>query len=271
MDELRASRLQQQERKPNRSGFLSDRLPYGSLQRRLILGVAAPLLVFVILVLIADKLVMPIVTRHGEEFELPDFTDLSTEEAEAELKQLDLRFQVASKQYSPGKEEGIVLQQFPIPGTRVKSGREIKFVTSLGKKMVPIPDLGGLSVRQAMLDLESAGLVLGEISMAFSDTLPARVVFFSYPAANTEIPLGAPVNLMVNRGRATNFTYMPKVVGMPMSEAIKKIEDKGLKVGIVKHRFDENYLPETVLEQSEPEGAELDLNIEIDLVVSATP
>ena len=52
--------------------------------------------------------------------------------------------------------------------------------------------------------------------MAYSDTLPARVVFFSYPAAGTEIPLGAPVNLMVNRGRATNFTYMPKVVGMPL-------------------------------------------------------
>lgn len=271
MDELRASRLQQQERKPGRPGFLTDKLPYGSLQRKLVLGVGAPLLIFLILVLIADKLVMPMVTRHGEEFELPNFTDMTTEEAEVELKQLDLRSQVTSRQYSPGKDEGVILQQFPIAGTKVKSGRQIRFVTSLGKKLVPIPQLGGLSVRQAILDLESAGLTLGEISMAFSDTLPARVVFFSYPAAGTEIPLGAPVNLMVNRGRATNFTYMPKVTGMTLSEATKKIEDKGLKVGIVKHRVDENYLPETVLEQSEPEGAELDLNIEIDLVVSATP
>ena len=76
---------------------------------------------------------------------------------------------------------------------------------------------------------------------------------------------------MVNRGRATNFTYMPKVVGMPLSEATKKIEEKGLKVGIVSYRTDEDFLPETVLEQSEPEGAELDIDTEIDLVVSSTP
>lgn len=271
MDQPRASRLQQQEKKPRANAFLADKLPPGTIQRKLVFWVGVPLLILLLLIIIVDKIVMPIITRHGEEFQLADYTDLTIEEAEADLKQYNLLYEIATEQYSPGKEEGVILQQFPIAGTKVKSGRQIKFVTSLGKKMVPIPDLAGQSVRQAMLDLESAGLTLGEISMAYSDTLPARVVFFSYPAAGTEIPLGAPVNLMVNRGRATNFTYMPKVVGMPLSEATKKIDEKGLKVGIVSYRTDEDFLPETVLEQSEPEGAELDIDTEIDLVVSSTP
>jgi serine/threonine-protein kinase len=143
-------------------------------------------------------------------------------------------------------------------------------VVSLGQKMMPIPELSGKSVRQAMLDLETAGLTLGEIAWAFSDTLPERVVVFSYPAGGMEIPLGSPVNLMVNRGRASDFTYMPKVIGLTLYEARKRIEDKSLKVGLVTYRTDENYLPETVLEQSEPEGTELDLGTDIDLVVSST-
>ncbi len=53
-------------------------------------------------------------------------------------------------------------------------------------------------------------------------------------------------------------------------EATKKIEDKSLRIGIVTYRTDENYLPETVLEQSESEGNELDVETEIDLVVSST-
>jgi serine/threonine-protein kinase len=217
-----------------------------------------------------DDIVMPAVTRHGEEFPLPDFSSQRLLEARLSLDELDLRYEIAAEEYSPGKEKGIILNQYPLAGTMVKPGRVIKFVVSLGKKNVPIPNLAGLSVRQAMLDLETAGLILGEIAWAFSDTLPERVVVFSYPAAGTEIPIGSPVNLMVNRGRASNFTYMPKVIGLTLNEAIKRLEDKQLKLGIVSYRTDENYLPETVLEQSEPEGAELDVGTEIDLVVSST-
>lgn len=263
-----ASRLQQGPRR--HSGFLTKWLPYGTIQRKLALWAGLPIAIILLSIIVVDKVVMPAVTRHGEEFALPDFTDQKLFETQVALNDLHLSYMVKSQEYSPGKEEGVILQQFPIPGTMVKPGREIKFVVSLGKKLVAIPNMHGLSVRQAMLDLETEGLVLGEIAWAFSDTIPERVVVFSYPAASTEVPLGSPVNLMVNRGRASTFTYMPKVVGLPMSEAVKQLEGKSLKVGVVTYRTDENYLPETVLEQSEPEGAELDVGTEIDLVVSST-
>jgi serine/threonine-protein kinase len=239
------------------------------MKRKLVLWLGVPVVLILILVWTVDAIVMPMVTRHGDEFPLPDFTGQKYIEAEVRLNDLDLKYEEASQEYSPGAEAGVILHQFPIAGTKVKSGRTIKFVTSLGKKMVAIPTLAGESVRQAMLDLETAGLDLGEIAWAFSDTLPERVVVFSYPAAGSEIPLGSPVNLMVNRGRASNFTYMPKVIGLTMDEGTKRITDKSLKVGVVTYRVDENYLPETVLEQSEPEGTELDVGTEIDLVVSS--
>jgi beta-lactam-binding protein with PASTA domain len=121
-----------------------------------------------------------------------------------------------------------------------------------------------------MLDIETAGLTVGEVAWAFSDTLPERVVVFSYPPSGTEISIGSTVNLMVNRGRASNFTYVPKLVGLTLVDARKLLEEKSLKLGLVTYRTDENYLPETVLEQSEAEGTELDLGTEIDLVASTT-
>jgi beta-lactam-binding protein with PASTA domain len=63
---------------------------------------------------------------------------------------------------------------------------------------------------------------------------------------------------------------MPRLIGMNLSSAKKLLEEKTLKLGLVTQRADENYLPETVLEQSEPEGTELDVGTEIDLVVSST-
>jgi len=249
---------------------MTDQLPYGSLQRIVLLYAGLPLLILLFIYLVMDNYIMPSITRHGEEFPLPDFTSQQLMEVQFSISELGLKHEVSSQEYSPGKEKGIILNQFPIPGTKVKEGRTIKFVTSMGQKLVPIPDMSGRSVRQSMLDLEANGLILGEIAWAISDTLPERVVVFSYPASGTDIPLGSPVNLMVNRGRATNFTYMPNVIGLTLDEAVKRLEDKYLKQGIVTYRTDENYLPETVLEQSESAGSELDINTEIDLVISTT-
>jgi len=227
-------------------GWFSRWLPPGSIQRRLFFGLAVPLVCLMLAALIMDKIVMPIVTRQGSAFPLPDFTSQRLLEARISLSELDLKYEVSSEEFSPGLPAGVILQQFPKANTKVKPGRTIKFVTSLGQKMVPIPELAGKSVRQAMLDLETCGLELGEIQWALSDTLPERVIVFSYPSAGFEVPIGSLVNLMVNRGRASNFTYVPLVVGLTIDEALKRLEDKGLKMGVRSNRTDENYLPETV-------------------------
>ena len=268
MTEVRATRLENPT--GHTSGFLSDKLPYGSWQRRAVVWAGIPFVIMLIFYFLINNLLMPAITRHGDEFIMPGFLDQKMVEAQIKLDELGLEFEIASEEYSPGKEQGIILNQYPIEGTRVKKGRQIKFVISLGQKQVGVPTLTGLSVRQAILNLESAGFELGEIAWAFSDTLPEKVVVFSYPAAGTEIPLGSPVNIMVNRGRASDFTFMPRLIGMNVQKAKRILEETSLKLGLVTHRADENYLPETVLEQSEPEGTELDIGTEIDLVVSST-
>ncbi len=255
---------------PNVKVFLGRYLPLGSIRRRVALYLGIPFVALLLIGLIIDQMVMPVITRQGADFPLPSFVDMKVIEAEMELENLELSYQIAGEEYAPGKEKGMILNQFPIAGTRVKPGRQIKFVISMGQKYVKIPQVGGKSVRQATLDLEAAGLILGEVSWAFSDTIPERVVVFSYPATATEVPMGTKVNLMVNRGRASEYTYVPKMVGMPLEDAVKLLEQKGLKVGIVTYRTNDNFLPDTILEQSEPEGTELTVGAKVDLVVTKT-
>ncbi len=255
---------------PNVKVFLGKYLPVGSLRRKLFFYVGVPILALILLAGIVDQVIMPIITRQGADFPLPSFVDMKVIEAEMQLEDLELSYTIAGEEYAPGKEKGMIINQFPIAGTRVKPGRQIKFVISMGQKYIKIPQVGGKSVRQATLDLEAAGLLLGEVSWAFSDTIPERVVVFSYPAAGSEVPIGTKINLMVNRGRASEYTYVPKVIGMPLEDAVKLIEKKGLKVGVVSYRTNDNFLPDTVLEQSEPEGTEMTVGSKVDLVVTKT-
>jgi len=255
--------------RPQGSAFLSDLLPVGSIQRRIVMRGAVPLVAIIVMVLVVDLIAMPIITRHGAEFVLPDLKGQDLAEAKLVLEDLDLGWEIASEEYAPGVEKGRILGQFPISGTMVKSGRSIKVVISKGERMVLVPEIAGLSVRQAKLNLATAGLELGDISWAFSDTLPEKVVVLSYPPAGTEVTGGTPVTLMVNRGRFADFTYMPNLIDLHLDAALLKLSERSLKAGVIERRLDDQYLPQTVLEQSEPPGTELDPGTEIDLVVSS--
>ncbi|MFZ1685710.1 MAG: PASTA domain-containing protein [Candidatus Zixiibacteriota bacterium] len=250
--------------------FLGQWLPDGSWRRKAVFYLVLPLLILMFLLGIVDQVVMPLVTRQGSDFTLPDFTGQKTIDVDVKLSDLNLSFDIASEEYAPGQEKGVIIRQFPIAGTQVKPGRTVKFVISKGQEMVAVPQVSGKSVRQAILDLETAGLKLGEIAWAFSDTIPEKVVVFSYPAAGTQVSLESSVNLMVNRGRATDIVYMPKIIGLTLTDARKLLEDKGLKIGKTDYRKDDNFLPETVLEQSEVEGAELMIGAEVNIVLSKT-
>jgi len=223
-----------------------------------------------VLYFLTNVVMMPIITRHGSEFPLPNIIGMTLAEAEPVLMEADLLLEVTSEEYHPDKPTGTILSQFPVGGTRVKSGRTVKVVTSLGQKAVAVPDLRGFSIRQARLNLEAVGFALGDVEWTSTDSLPEKVVVFSYPGYGTMIPYGSQVNLMVNRGPYQKTVFVPRLIGLSLEEAVARLEEKGLKAGLVTRVINENYLPETVLEQSEDAGSELLPGEEVDLVVSST-
>ncbi len=224
----------------------------------------------IVLFILFNSVVMPIVIRHGDSFALQNLVGMSIDEAKALVEENGLRIEVTSQEYNPSFRDGSVLTQYPTADTKVKSGRLIKVVVSLGEKDVTIPQITGISVRQAKLDLETAGLRLGDIAWTYTDTLPEKLVVFTFPSTRDTISIGSKVNILVNRGRGQGVTFMPDLVGSTIDEAREVLRQKGLKIGLIKTRHNENFLPETVLEQSEDPATELEVGEEVDLVVSST-
>jgi hypothetical protein len=60
-----------------------------------------------------------------------------------------------------------------------------------------VPDVVGETQSTATLDIESAGLVVGQITFASSTTVPAGSVISESPTAGTEVNLGASVDLVI--------------------------------------------------------------------------
>lgn len=67
---------------------------------------------------------------------------------------------------------------------------------------VPVPDVVGLPQAEAEDAIVAAGLAVGAVDFASSDTVPVGDVVTQTPVAGTELPLSSPVDLVVSLGPA---------------------------------------------------------------------
>lgn len=232
--------------------------------------VAIPALVLWILFVAFDVMVMPIFTRHGEEFPLPQVVGKSENEAQELLEKQGLSLQVAGREYSANRPEGVILSQLPEAGMPVKSGRSIKVVVSAGVRVSEVPNVVGLPLQQAMSALQKSGFAVGEIYYTRADSLPPDAVVESIPTQGTPLPLNSKVSLAVSQAGEGGTIPMPQLIGMPLSRARTILEGLGLGISEIAKVKDTLYLPETVLDQTPTRNAPLMKGDMVRLTVSKT-
>jgi beta-lactam-binding protein with PASTA domain len=97
-------------------------------------------------------------TGHGEYISVPDLKDLTIEEAQSRIDQLGLTSIVIDSIYSQDGKAGTVIQQSPLPESKVKSGRQI-YLTIFRK--TPPGEKLGISVGEfhtaALIKLRNKG------------------------------------------------------------------------------------------------------------------
>lgn len=103
-------------------------------------------------------------TRHGESHIVPAVKKKTIEEAGNILSSQKMKFVIVDSTYVKGAPSGMVLEQTPAAGSRVKEGRSIYLtVTTSSVPMIPLPDLiDNSSVRQAAAKLKSMGFKMTE-------------------------------------------------------------------------------------------------------------
>lgn len=200
--------------------------------RNIVLAVS----VIVILAGVAS-LALGVFTRHNVYKDVPDFVGADIKQAQLLAKPGNLRIEVSDSLYVPRFTPGMILEQKPEAGTKVKSGRRI-FVTvnSSGQKTVDVPYVAGFSLRQARSLLETAGLEIGRL-VYVDDIATNNVISQSVggvavtPDKPLRVEIGSGVDLTVGRTRDAAPVLVPKVAGLPLFEAKSRLWDLGLNAG----------------------------------------
>jgi beta-lactam-binding protein with PASTA domain len=231
----------------------------------LVVGIFAALFVFLWVV---DRVLLPAAVHSGRGCVVPEIIDKPLEEAKEILQKKDLSLQILAEEYNPLKPPGIILSQNPVPQTKVKKGRIVKVVVSKGEKMVEVPDLKGVSLRQAEIMLGEEGLEVGEINWTTTDSFPENVVIESSPSFGLSIPTSMGVNLTVSLGSSPDRVTMPDLVGTSLKETKSILKEFGLAIGEIRYETKDYLPPETVLEQFPQEGIEVEKGTKVNLKVS---
>jgi eukaryotic-like serine/threonine-protein kinase len=221
--------------------------------------------------LLADLLLMPYVAgKFKGTVKVPSLVSLAPEEARGILDKNELHYMLDSTgDYSNDVAAGKVLSQYPLNGTEVKKGRRVWVKISKGFKSVEVPSLRGLSLRQAEISLQQAGLAMGRVRRVRHGNVPSGAVIGTSPPAHTTLEKGREVHIDLSDGgdAAVSGPGMPKLLGLSLAQAKTQVKKLNLSVGKITYKKDKKSLPGTVLGQIPAAGADLKGQA-VDLVLS---
>ena len=191
--------------------------------------------VFVVLLMIGANFLLSVGTQHNKEITVPDFTNMTYDEARYNAQRAGLQVEITDSVYVRRMKKGAVFTQFPKGGSKVKKGRTVQLTTNAkNAKEVTMPLLVGYSMRQAKAELISRGLTLGRL-IYVNDIATNNVLKQLHNSreisAGTKIESGSVIDLMVGLNSEDNRTYPPDVKGVKYLRAVDAIHDNSLNVG----------------------------------------
>lgn len=169
----------------------------------------------------------------AKEYQVPDLTNMTVEEAREALKEANLRLnEEIDEEESDEVEEGKIIRQTPGINQYVKKNRKIKITVSLGsdKEMEKVPDVVNLIQEDAEKRLREAGFKY-VIEEEFSETIEIGYVIRQNPVADSKEEKGTEVTIYVSAEEEQ--AVVPKLTGYFQSEAEKILEAAGLVLGEV--------------------------------------
>ena len=224
--------------------------------------------ILIIVTLLLDKIALPLYVKLGEETEIPDVLEMHIDEADRILTEKGFQVLVRDSMYDADHPEGYVIEQNPYPYATVKENRRVYLTISIGEKPIIMPNLFGVSPREAELILDSYGLRLNAKNYIYSDIYhEGTVIGQSYPQGQ-EIRAGSPIDITISLGALKEDLIVPDLIGKSLYEARQRIKAMDLKIGDIIYEEKANILPETVVQQSLPAGSVFEPGQTIDLTIS---
>jgi serine/threonine-protein kinase len=115
----------------------------------------------------------------------------------------------------------------PPPDARIRKGKAVVLIPSLGRRLVAVPDVTGKPQAEAMKILSDAGFEV-EVKREFHDSVPQGSVIRQDPGPDQQIQEGATVTIVVSRGPPP--VKVPDVTGQPTADARRTLQALGFHV-----------------------------------------
>lgn len=182
-------------------------------------------------------------TRHGKQIVVPNFIEMSVEDAKALARDLDLQIIVSDSVHEADIAGGMVIDQRPAPSivreVTVKPDRKIYLtVNAYTRRMVRVPYVANQSLRQAINQLERDGFNIEKLvyvphsydGQILDQKVAGRTITRT---TNLKLPEGSDVTLYVGYRAGKQYTAVPQLMGMRLSQAKNALWTSGLNVNKV--------------------------------------
>jgi beta-lactam-binding protein with PASTA domain len=181
-------------------------------------------------------------TNHGEMMEVPNLKGVKFVQVEKHIAGRDVRVMVNdSTVFMLDKAPGVIVEQDPAPGSKVKKGRMIYLtITRTVPPQVKMPNLVDVSKRQAEAILASFGLKTGSITYK-PDLAKDAVLAVTYKGRELkpgdELAKGEVVDLVLGDGFGNTTVDVPLLMGLTLDEALFVLQGSSIQAGAL--LFDE--------------------------------
>ncbi len=204
--------------------------------------------------------------------------------------------------------DGSVARQIPSPGTRVPRGTKIAVSISKGRREIIMPALEGFSFAEAMFVLKQIGIKIGKTSYAVKPQMVEGTVVATEPKSGMQVTHNLPVNIVIamptaqkrrekssrhektilssskkrkkaaarakakqdSKAKRSSLIKVPKVTGIRFKFAKRYLEARGLSVGRISTKNDEDHMDTFVFRQTPVPGTKVQHGAAVDLLINDT-
>jgi beta-lactam-binding protein with PASTA domain len=158
---------------------------------------------------------------------VPNVVGQSEHAAENSLRSAGLVVNIGEGQYSTLVPIGSILATEPAVGTKIRKGKTVVVIPSLGPRMIKIPDVTGQLDVDASAALRNAGFEV-TVRKAWDDSTPRDHVVSQNPDGGTKLQEGSAVTIIVSKGPQP--VEIPNVTGQAAADAKQALKTAGFTV-----------------------------------------
>ena len=262
--QARARRIQQEENQTNQSKFAKFKK---YLEEHKGVKIALIVAIFLIVFIASIGITLGVLNSgKPKDILLPNFTNLTLDEAKAKAEEVKLNLNVSEEKYDVQIEEGKIISQDPKyqPNYTVKEGSTVNVVVSKGQEIVKVTKLVGKTKDEARKELKDLGLEM-EIEEVNSDDVEPGIVIEQDKQEGEEVLAGTKIKLKVSLG--IEKVEVPNLTGLSEDEAKVKITEAKLK-WIRTDKIKDSSKGTGVVEQNISPKSMVDKNTEISITIN---